>query len=86
VLNRSSGNATDRLRTAHGLCSFGKTNPARGRLRRAQTLIRRFILWTAGPPGQAISPALRDALSSEAVALDDAIGALEFEVVCPIDA
>ena len=86
VLDRSSEYAIDRLRAARGMCSVGRWAPAKRRLQRATTLIRRYMTWASAGGQGALPAALRESLLTEAYAIDRDVSDLRFSLSCPIDA
>jgi hypothetical protein len=85
ALDSASGNASDRVFAAQGICSFGKTNPARRRLRRATRLLDRYVVRLRAPAAQVISLDARNALMAEAAAITVEVDALRAHLACPID-
>jgi hypothetical protein len=71
ALTRASGNASERLFTAAGYCSLRRTNVARRHLRRATTLLARYVALLVGPAAEVIPLDARNAMLSEAVSIRD---------------
>lgn len=86
ALDSASENASDRVFAAAGHCSFGRTNVARRHLRRATTLLARYVALLGGSAAQAIPPDARNALLTEAVSIRTQVFALRASLACPNDA
>ena len=84
ALSRASGNAWDGVFNANVVCQFAKTRLARRRLRRAATLLDRYVIRLRGPSADVIPPDARHALLTEAVAIMAEVTALRARLDCRV--